>query len=217
MLTVLRHLVVGNVTSFDLEVLRGLTGLGHLKLEDVEFVGDDVTLSVLTALTGLQHLNLPVLNPETMHSSADVAAATTSSHLTYLDILGSFYGPRQHTALSSGGKKLLQLHELRINLDMMDHRAARLASSCCPNLQRLRLGSSMEAAFDEADLDREARGLASMLKRWRPVKSLTSLVMLAGFYPMDASVWKALEPDAALQHAADIGQPFLPTWHAAPT
>lgn len=149
-LTALRHLDAAG-TRFSVQLLAHMTDLQELKLQHAQVEGPG-SLSVLTGLTDLKHLALPESErlQAVLVSQADSAAITASSQLTYLDINTSLDSSDECLNAFQGSKQLPHLVELRISLlGLCDERTAALVAKCCPNLQRLWLGS--EDVFDDAD------------------------------------------------------------------
>lgn len=146
-ITALQWLEIQGLARFDAALLGSMPSLRHLILDTHNLApaaAGGLSLSALSALTKLQHLQLPlrIEHLEAQPTPADVAALTTSSQLTYLDIGQGLVAQCQYVHMLPEGRQLPQLHTLRATMGLLaSTRDVETLAVCCAQLKVLDLST----------------------------------------------------------------------------
>lgn len=154
-LTALQWLEVDCAAGFGAALLRDMSSLQHLAVRRTPLLaaapaaggGGDAAgagLAALAELTQLQHLELPQ-KPDQLAAAltaGDVAALTASSQLTCLIIDQGLVDEDLYRHMFPNGRQLPALKELRATKGLLSTEWATQAMvRCCPNLERLDVGT----------------------------------------------------------------------------
>lgn len=161
--TTLQWLDVSDVV-FDLALLASLQSLRHVAIEGALAAApvgvQGVGLAVLSSLTALEHLKLTPHTLPNQPTSADIAALTASSQLTYLDI-GSGIARGHYSHMFPAGRQLQQLRGLRATMGIMARTQDTITlARCCPNLQQLELSQGGKQRAARSNIRRNPRKCA---------------------------------------------------------